>query len=249
MVGTKLYVPALGTAGVIVLTRGTATNTTIDLSSLDPDGKPDCVSAFTVGTDIYVACELLDGNFSPRGPGKVVVIDSATDAVTHTITMANMNPFGLFERSPESSALGGDLVISTVPVFGDNSVGCLERIKTGPAPAANGCVVTNAQVGGYQARVAFDDPVMFVIASSYDTAPHGSLQGYDLQTNTLWPAPLSAPAEVLIDVVVCPDSSIVVSDQKMGAAGLRVFHGTAEVTTAALDHGHKPRSAHGLACY
>src|SRR5687768_860161 len=60
VVGNKLYVPAMGTAGVVVLTRGSAATTTIDLSSLDTmgmnDGTPDCVSAYAVGTKVFVAC-------------------------------------------------------------------------------------------------------------------------------------------------------------------------------------------------
>src|SRR4051812_5023508 len=56
VVGTKLYVPTLGTKGVTVLTRGSNTTTEIDLSADDPDHKPDCNSAYTVGTDVYVSC-------------------------------------------------------------------------------------------------------------------------------------------------------------------------------------------------
>ena len=68
MVGNKLYVPTFGTAGVVVMTAPASTTTTIDLDGAlgDPDGKPDCISAYAVGTDLYVACELLDDATSRR---------------------------------------------------------------------------------------------------------------------------------------------------------------------------------------
>ena len=52
VVGDKLYVPATGTAGVVVMTLPAGTTTTIALDTAvgDPDGKPDCVAAFAVGT-------------------------------------------------------------------------------------------------------------------------------------------------------------------------------------------------------
>src|SRR5262249_55743956 len=75
VVGDKLYVPALGSSGVVVLQHGEEPKS-IDLSAMvgDPDGKPDCVSAYAVGDKVYVACGLLDGTFTPRAVGQVAVI-------------------------------------------------------------------------------------------------------------------------------------------------------------------------------
>lgn len=252
VVGDQLFVPAFGTAGVVVVTRRTGALETIDLSALDPDGEPNCVSAYAVGGEIYVACELLDLAFQPRGPGQIAVIDAATRAVKTTFPLANENPFGLLEQLP-AGVLGGDLVIPTVPSFTDFSTGCVERIRTGAAPQANGCVVTNQQLGGYAARTDFQDrlglPLLWLIVSKYDTEPRGNLQGYDLMTSTLWPAPISPPTQVLVDLAVCPDGSIVVADQAMATNGLRVYDGITEQTTSALPVGLRPSSSHGLVCY
>ncbi|HLL23083.1 MAG TPA: hypothetical protein VK427_13175, partial [Kofleriaceae bacterium] len=147
--GTKLFVPAMGTKGVVVLTRGSTTRDTIDLSALDPDGLPDCVSAIRVGTDIYVACGLLDGMFIPRGPGKVVVIDAATLGVRATITLTKANPFGTFTELPNN----GGIVIPTFE-FGNATASCLEHVSVGPTAASQGCLVQNADVGGYIVRAA-----------------------------------------------------------------------------------------------
>jgi hypothetical protein len=256
VVGDKLYVPAFGTAGVVVLTRGSNTPATISLASLDPDGKPNCISAYAVGTDVYVACELLDANFSPRGAGKIAVIDSASDTMRTMVTMANANPFGMFEQLPDDS--GGDLVIPTVPNFSDFATGCVEKIKPGVTPMANGCLATNQDLEGYVSRIGFQHigpgtNVMWVVATFFDQvapfAGHGNLQGYDLMTNCLWPEPVTPVDQVLVDIAVCPNDDVVVADQTMASNGLRVYNNTIERTTEPLAIGLKPASTHGLLCY
>jgi len=251
--GDELFVPAFGTAGVVVLSRfGADDRKIIDLSALDPDGQPNCVSAYAVGDEIYVACEVLDASFRPRGPGQIAVIDATTHAVKTTFPLGAANPFGVFEQLPPG-VLGGDLVIPTVPSFGDFSTGCVERVQTGPAPRANGCVVTNQALGGYAARIdvqlRFGTPILWLIASKFDTAPRGNLQGYDLSTSMLWPNPISPPTQVLADLAVCPNGAIVVADQTLAANGLRVYDGITEQTTEPLSIGLRPGSSHGLACY
>lgn len=252
VVGDKLFVPAFGTAGVVVVSRATGTRVTVDLSALDPDGAPNCISAYAVGNDVYVACELLDATFTPRGPGQIAVIDAATDAVKTTFALAHANPFGVFERLPDG-VLGGDLVIPTVPSFFDFSTGCVERVQTGAAPKANGCVVTNSELGGYVARIAFQhggpSSIQWMVVSKFDTEARGNLQGYDLSTSDLWPAPFTPPTQLVVDAAICPNDLVVVADQTMAANGLRVYDGPIEKTAGALPFGLKPNSAHGLACY
>src|SRR5262249_27213317 len=151
VVGNKLYVPVFGGSGVAVLTRGSTTVATIDLSADDPDGKPNCISAVAVGSDLYVVCELLDTNNKARGPGKVYVIDTSSDTVqtAKTMTLTYKNPFGLLERIPDGAPMAGDLVIPTV---GDypfmTTVGCVERISPGASPTAAGCLPTDADLSG-----------------------------------------------------------------------------------------------------
>lgn len=244
VVGSKLYVPGFGTAGVVVATRGSTTTSTIDLSALDPDGKPDCVSAFAVGADVYVACELLDANFSARGPGKVVVIDSATDTVRATLTLSTANPFGVFAQLPD-----GRLVIPTVPSFGDVTSGCIEAITPGATPTAGGCLVQSTALGGFPARLAVTEGLLWIVASSFDTGPVGRLQGYDLAAGTLWPEPVTPASQLVVDVAPCPNGKVVVADQTTAANGLRVYEGATEVTTAPLSIGIAPASNHGLACF
>lgn len=249
--GDKLFVPGFGTKGVIVLQRGLGVQTTIDLSAFDPDGQPNCISAYAVAGKIFVACELLDPSFQPRGPGRIAVIDAATNALVTSFALANANPFGVFEQLPDG-VLGGDLVIPTVPSFFDFNVGCVERISTGATPAAHGCLVSNADLGGYAARLDFQGgaaPIAWIVVSKFDTEARGNLQGFDLLTSDLWPAPVSPTSQVLVDVASCPNGMTIVADQTMAANGLRVYQGMVEQTGAPLAIGLRPGSSHGLVCY
>ncbi len=252
VIGDQLYVPATGTAGVVAIDRVSGESRLIDLSFLDTvDGLPDCVSAFAVGKKVFVACGMLD-NFVAHGPGKVVVIDSDNEAGNVlVIDMLNENPFGLFERMPTSA--GGDLVIPTVPDFSDFSTGCVERFSTSGSPVGLGCGATNAQLGGFAARIAFQEIdgelIQWMVASSFDTAPRGNLQGFSVGTGALIGAPISPGTQVLVDVATCPDNSIVVADATLATNGLRLYANDAEVTTTPLAVGLKPGSPHGLTCY
>jgi hypothetical protein len=163
--GGKLYVPALGTAGVVVIDRATRALRTIAIAG-DPDGRPDCVSAFAVDGKVFVACGLLD-NFAATRPGKVAVIDVATDTVTTSFDLPARNPIGLFARG--GAALGGDLLLGTAPSFTDYTSGCVVRVTTGATPAANGCLVSNQDLGGLANHIAVDpdDGTPWVAVTGY----------------------------------------------------------------------------------
>jgi len=249
--GDKLYIPAAGTAGVVVATRGSTTTTLIDLSSLDPDGNPECVSAYRVGNDIYVACELLDATFTPRENGKVVVIDAMTDTVRTTLTLSTPNPFGVFEPIPASA--GGGLVIPTFDFLAP-ATRCLERITTGASPAAAGCLVQNSDLGGYVVHATFQQvgttQLLWMIVNNGDfTAETSRLHGYDLGNQSLWPDAVTPVEQVLTDLAVCPDGLIVVADKTMTANGLRVYDGLTEKTTMPLAVGLRPQASPAIACY
>jgi hypothetical protein len=129
-VGRKLYLPALGTTGVVVLNRDQpSARTTIDLSALDADGRPECNSAYAIDNRVYVVCGILDG-FAVRGNGRVAVIDAATDTVVDDFDLGIQNPNGQVQRTPEGSVFGGDLLIPAVPSYSDFSRGCLAVIPS-----------------------------------------------------------------------------------------------------------------------
>lgn len=246
-VGGKLYVPALGTAGVVVVDRATRATTTIAIDG-DPDGKPDCVSAYAVGTQVYVVCGLLDATFTARGPGKVAVIDTATDTVTTSFELSSTNPIGLLARMPND----GDLLIGTAPSFSDFSSGCVERIKVGAAPAANGCLVTNAVLEGLANHVdaTADGELVWIAVTGFSpdfTTQFGRLRAVDAVTATPWPV-TSGASQRIDDVAVCADGYVVAADGTMGASGVRIWKDNTEVTTAALDIGRPTGFGNNLIC-
>lgn len=254
VVGNKLYVPALGTAGVVVLTRGSNTPATIDLSALDTmgmnDNKPECVSAYVVGTKLYVACAVLD-NFNAVEVGKVAVIDTTTDTLITSLSMSYKNPTGLFVRSPEGSTYAGDLLIPTVPDYNNYATGCIDRVSTGATPAV-ACGLTNQEMAGFanSLAVAPDGTVLYIAVDTFDTNFNqtGVLKGFDLETGTLWTAPLSATAQLIVDVAACPGGDVVAADKTLNAGGLRVWRDTTERTTEAKPIGLPP-TVNALVCY
>src|SRR5262249_20911877 len=163
-----------------------------DLSALDPsDGVPDCVSAYAVGTKVYVACGLLD-HFTAIHNGKVAVIDSTTDTVLTTMEMNAKNPYGFFVRTPETSAYAGDLLIATAPSFTSYETGCIERVSTGSAPTVS-CALTNQEAGGFVNKLAVGDK-LYLAVGTYDMSfqnPTGKLRAADMQTGGLAAEPLS----------------------------------------------------------
>jgi hypothetical protein len=241
--GNTLYVPVYNGAGVAVLTRGSSTIDTIDLSSYDPDGHPNCVSAYLVGNDLYIACEMLDDAiFTPRGPGQVFVYDTSSHMVTTTVTMQTVNPFGVFHRLP-----GGDLAIPTVD-FGSGT-GCVERIVTGNSPASGGCIVTDTEIGAaYVNRVEVAGDALWMSWTAPDYA-HATVQVFSMANNTLATPALTPASEIAGDVAVCRDGTVVITDQTMNASGVRIYSGGIEVTTAPLAAGLPTKSTNALACY
>jgi hypothetical protein len=251
----KLYVPADGTAGVVVLERGSTTIKTISLASLDPDGQPNCVSAIRAGNDIYVACGLLDpGTFAPRGPGRVAVIDATSDTVRATVTLSTANPFGTFTELPGTMGI----VIPTFDFLAPTTR-CLERVTPGLSPLANGCLIQHAELGGYVVRSAVqrlgETDMLWMVVNNGDFSPPTDervrLWGYDLTSLTLWTPAITPEAQILSDVAPCPNGEVVVADKTMAANGLRVYDGTStmEKTTMPLPIGLRPQSAPAIVCY
>ena len=254
VVGDKLYIAALATTGLIVIDRANANaRTEIDLSSLDPaDDHPDCVSVYAVGSRVYVACGLLDGSFTPRGPGKVAVIDTTTDTLIYTLTLPEANPFSLFARTPQDSFFGGDLVIGTAPSFTDFSTGCVARVSVGPVPAANGCAVTNLALGGYANHLEVGAGILWIAADGF-TLPNfdsfGALRGIDLESGEPWRWPVSTADQVITDLAVCPGGVVVGADNALTGKGIRVWDNAVEVTTAPMPFGLPPAYGGNMVCF
>jgi hypothetical protein len=256
VVGDKLYVPAMGTKGVVVIEPGASAHKTIDLSALDTvggddDGVPECMSAYAIDTRVFVVCGVLDG-FAAVEPAKVAIIDTATDTMVGSLSLTHGNPVGHLERTPADSVFGGDLLLATVPDYIDYTSGCIERISTGTSPAAT-CALTNQELGGYvnATSVAHDGSTLYIAVATYEagfTNPTGTLEGLDLESGMLWTAPLSSSSQLIVDVAACPNGDVVATDQTFNKGGLRVWSGTTERTTDAKPIGMPP-ATNALVCY
>lgn len=250
VVGGKLYVPTNGTKGVTVVTRGQTQAPVIDLSADDPDGQPNCVSAFAIGTDVYVACQLLDGT-AAKVAGKIYVIDSKTDTVQagKTIALLHKSPTSLIERIPDGALHAGDLVVATTDTGAQP--GCVERFAPGQTTAS--CWVDNVQLGGAATRVAFlvDGATGVGFFAVPTKPPAADLLAFDMPSDLLWAGALNPMSQTIADVAVCPGLEMVVYDAAAGGSGIRMYNGSAEITTAVAPIGiaNGAFSTHGLLCY
>jgi hypothetical protein len=221
VIGNDLYVAAWDAAGVLVIDLEDIAGgvvDTIDLSALDSvDGIPDCNSIYAVGTRLYVSCQIMDRNtFTPRGNGKIAVIDATLASLETTLDLAASNPLAQFEALP-----GGDLVFSTAPgaIFGaSNDSGCLERIATTGTPSVMGCLSKNVDMNAYPSDVLpVGNSVYFVNVASFTEADIRVYRGSSVIASSL------AVGANVAALTACPTGHMVVSDNSDGARGLRVF--------------------------
>ena len=250
VVGDKLYVPAFGTAGVVVLSESTGQIlTTIDLNAAtgETDGKPNCVAAFAVGTDVYVACDVDDDTMTmlpPKGNGKIPVIDSTTDTVRTTVSLNVPNPQAEFTQLPDK-----DLMIAAQD-FSKASMGCVVRITPGPTPVATCQIQNGSDLNGTVLKMSLKPapgPVLYLAVQSLDFTK-SSLSTWDVLDATTTNS-LSPSTEAIQDLVACPNGTIVVADASMTAPGFRIYTGTTETTTAALPFGEPPGFGNGMVCF
>lgn len=258
ILGDTMYV--VGGSGVIKIKLGTGAMVgVIDLSDDvgDPDGNPDCVTAHAIGDRVFVACNLFDFDvtFAPRGPGKVAVIDTASDDAVSVVTLPEKNPVNFFVQTPASSVFGGDLLIGLTPSYSDYSTGCIARVSTGASPAASCAAgLSNDEVAGVLSHmdVSADGKLLWmsVNTNSADfSVQTGALKGFDLESGTLWTGSISATDYLITDVAACPDGSVIAIDRKMNAAGFRVYKDSQETTTSALSFGLPPLFGNNTLCY
>ncbi len=242
-VGDKLYVAALNSADIIVLdaTDAGATPTKIDLSSLDlsGDGNPDPSAIALVGDTLFVALEHLEyvSEFDvPSRGGTVAMIDTKNDTLLGSIELANDNPLGFFAHD------GDDLLIATVnrfPPFGGKEpfTGCVERITTSGTPAAAGCVIDAAGMGGYATDIEVADGAIWLTVTTSTSFDASRVLVTD-SNGTITTEMFSSAGQGPIDIAICPTGHVVTNDSTFGASGYRVYTADGqELTTDALDIG------------
>jgi hypothetical protein len=247
-----LFVPALAEPGVVAIDRSNGNSSVIDLSSLDVDGHPNCVSAYVVDGRVFVACGVLDETYTPRGNGKLAVIDATTHVHLTTLDLPVANPLGLLQPAAATGLAARQLLLGTVPDYQDFSSGCLLSITATASPTAT-CLLSNQLMGGYANHVesSADGEQLWLAVNGFsadDFSPFGNLRSYDVTTATLSPTPISGGTQIIVDFAVCPSGVVVAADRSQGESGLRVYEAGAEVTASPLSIGMPPGYGNNLAC-
>lgn len=243
-----LYLPALETKGVVVLQRSGAASL-LDLSDLDPDGKPDCHSVYAVAGKLVISCGILE-NFAATRDAKVVIYDPR-DQSKVVATLAARNPVGFLQPTPASSVFGGDLLVATAD-YSDHKKQCVLRID--PVTGASSCAISNAALDGIANRFEADANTgrLFIAPTYYDDsfALRGALRTVDLTSGAVGAMAWSPPAQAISDLALCPDGSVIGIDATFGASGVRIYGaGGGERTTAPLSIGLPPVTQNGVVCY
>ena len=127
----------------------------IDLSTLatNASGTPRADSLALADGFVFASMQNIDATFTAYGPGRVAVIDPATDLVKRTITMAGRNPLG----PPSVHPVTGDLYYAMAGIFG----GTLPRDLSGgievidvKTHTTRGLLVDDDLLGGNVSSVA-----------------------------------------------------------------------------------------------
>jgi len=249
--GSRAFVATFGGKGLVAfdVNQLDAGVTEIDLSSLDPDDEtPNCIAAEIVDGDVWVACRRADDNddyLTPRGVGRIAIVDVDSETLTSTVDMQHSSPIGFFARSAERVYLG------TVPdFFQPASDGCIERFKTSGSELGDGCLVDNEDLGGYAAHLVWGrDGLRAAVVSGFDADDFGALGKVvafaGIGSDAVELTALTDESVRALDVAVCPDGRWVAAD---ATRGLRVYErdGT-ELTEAPIDIG-APVVQGGILC-
>lgn len=255
--GDVLFVPTFAGAGMVVLDLSdpdAGVVDTIDLSDLDPDDSiPNCHSAVRVDRQVVVVCGILDddGALTPRGRGKVAIVDADRREVTATLELDEEHPFGFAQVTPDGTVL----VPSAPDFFGDLSAGgCVEEVRLDgdDGPASAGCLIDNAEMGGFASGLGYDsagERLWLSVTTSFDPDDYGP-RGYAAAWDPI-EGQLGGPTTPVdarpMDVAVCPTGHVALSEF---GRGVRIYQpgGDPELTSGPVDIGLPPVS-NGLVCF
>jgi hypothetical protein len=218
---------------------------TIDLSPwADPDGLPEMDQMALVGARLFVTVQRLDRGrgFAPTGSSRLLVIDTASDAVTGEIVLAGRNAFGDASgivRDPVT----GRLAVSTpgdLYTVGDGGIQWVDPETMTADPA--GFFVTEDQLGG--------NITDFVVLSS--TKAYAIVQRQDLRnalvvfdpTNPAAARTLFTREAFLPDIALAPDGMLWLADQSRPGYGIRIIDPAIDdfITAKPIDVGLPPFS-------
>jgi hypothetical protein len=249
LAGSKAYVTLYDRGEVQVWDLGaggspSAPARTIDISSYDEDGVPDANSVVVAGGRAFVTLDLLDTANPPvpRGKGKVLVIDTATDAIVTALELRYTNPYDFMY------ARGDRLIVATFADFGGVD-GCLEQIALDDEPRTVDCLVENREVNGVINAIAVSPEDTYIAVSRFDASfkQQANIRRIDA-SGGLAPAPMTPAEQIPNDLAWSPTGHLVYSDVSVGGLRVHDLAGGREVTTTPLDIGLRPATANAIVC-
>ena len=124
-------------------------------------------------------------------------------------------------------------------------MGCIARVKTTGAPAANGCLVGNAMLGGYATGMTIDATGGTV----YATSSTGSLLTIGYPSGGV--GTVAPPTGFLFTAIAgCStgDFALTLVPKAAGTGGFQLFHAGALAYPSPKSIGIAPQNADALAC-
>ena len=217
---------------------------TVDLSPWgDADGLPEMDQTALVGDRLFVSLERLDRTrrFAPAGRSRLVVLDTASDAVVGVIELTGSNAFG------DSSGLArepgnGKLVVNEAGDIQRVGDGGLERVDPFTLTAEGFFFVTESDLGGNITDFVLVSPTK-AYAIVIDDRLRNILLAFDPSARRVTRRLLTR-TQYLPDIALAPDGILWVADDGLPAPGIRLFdpRDDRELTRAAIDVGLPPFS-------
>ncbi len=217
---------------------------TVDLSPWgDADGLPEMDQTALVGDRLFVSLERLDRTrrFAPAGRSRLVVLDTASDAVVGVVELTGANAFGDssgLAREPGS----GKLVVNEAGDIQRVGDGGLERVDPFTLTAEGFFFVTESDLGGNITDFVLVSPTK-AYAIVIDDQLRNILLAFDPSARRVTRRLLTR-TQYLPDIALAPDGILWVADDGLPAPGIRLFdpRDDRELTRAAIDVGLPPFS-------
>ena len=217
---------------------------TVDLSPWgDADGIPEMDQMALVGDRLFVSLERLDRTrrFAPAGRSRLVVLDTASDAVVGVVDLTGANAFGDssgLAREPGS----GKLVVNEAGDIQRTGDGGLERVDPFTLTAEGFFFVTESDLGGNITDFVLVSPTK-AYAIVIDDQLRNILLAFDPSARRVTRRLLTR-TQYLPDVALAPDGILWVADDGLPAPGIRLFdpRDDRELTRGAIDVGLPPFS-------
>ncbi|PID81012.1 hypothetical protein CSA17_00090 [bacterium DOLJORAL78_65_58] len=209
------------------LVTGTILRTLDTSIYADADGLPETGWMHLQDGLLYIACQNLDRNnwFQPTGPGRLLVLDTATAEWREPIALEGANPYTQFRVAPDGRLMVGCAGSWAIIDGGIEAV----DLTTGQT---DGLILTEAQLGGEVLNfVPMEGGIMYALTS--DSSFNTSLIRVQVDSAQVSVLESSMGFE-LVDLAWDGDFQIYVADRNLDNPGIRVFDSAAgnELTSA-----------------